>query len=445
MATLPETLRQTTGDGDIANGDRCPWCDQPISHQKFEEIRGRIEAQERQRSAEVEGRLKREVAQAKTEAQAKIKAEVDAARTDAAAAIEAAKRDAAAKVLTATAEARKAAQTELAPKLAEVEKAKADAERIKRESAASVKAATEEAEREAQKALAPKLAAAESAKKTAEQQLQVLRANQQAALNQKLQEQRGVLEKANTDAVNAERAKNFNEKQKLEGKLQQLQRQLQGKTADELGEGAEIDLLEVLKGEFPEDDIRRVGKGKEGADILHKVVDKGRDCGSIIYDSKNRSAWRNDYVTKLRGDQLAAKADHAVLATQVFPAGARQLHLQDGVIILNPARTIVVAAVLRNHIMQTHTLRLSREARTDKTARLYDFITSERCAQLLEQIETETDDMLDLDVKEKKLHDATWKRRGQLIRSVQRVHVEFTSELDRIVGGPTVVRAAAET
>ena len=292
---------------------------------------------------------------------------------------------------------------------------------------------------------APKLAEAENSRKKAEGQLQVVTANQQASLNERLLEQRGVMEKTKTDAVNAEKSKNFDERLKLEEKLQQMQRQLQNKTADELGEGAELDLLEVLKEEFPEDDVRRVGKGKEGADIIHTVKDGGRECGRIVYDSKNRSAWRNDYVSKLRADQLAAKADSAILATHVLPAGARQMHVQDGVIVLNPARTVVVVEVLRNHIVQMHTLRLSSVARTDKTAKLYDFIASDRWAQLVDQIEAETDHMLELDVKEVKAHEATWKRRGQLIRSVQRARGELTSEVDRIIGGPAVIRAVEET
>jgi hypothetical protein len=37
-------------------------------------------------------------------------------------------------------------------------------------------------------------------------------------------------------------------------------RALENKTAEELGEGAEVDLFESLKSEFPEDNIRRVPK-----------------------------------------------------------------------------------------------------------------------------------------------------------------------------------------
>jgi hypothetical protein len=90
--------------------------------------------------------------------------------------------------------------------------------------------------------------------------------------------------------------------------------------------------------------------------------------------------------------------------------------------------------MLRKHMVQSHAVRLSNQARDHKTARLYEFITSERGMHLLEQIDTLTDDMLDLDVKEKKAHDATWKRRGELLRSVQRARADFTGQIDQIIG-----------
>ena len=47
-----------------SSADRCPWCDQPITHDKFEEIHARIAAQERERTAQFERRLTERVAQA---------------------------------------------------------------------------------------------------------------------------------------------------------------------------------------------------------------------------------------------------------------------------------------------------------------------------------------------------------------------------------------------
>lgn len=395
MSALASSSFAASPDGHIlAADDRCPWCDQAIPHERFDEIHRRIQAKERERSAELERRLKDQVARDKALIEAKAKGDIELAQKAAVAAIENAKGEAARREVAARAEARKAAESAVAPKLAE----------------------------------------AEQAKKVAEQQLQALRLAQEGTLSERLKEQREALEKANLEAVNAEKAKAFNNTLKLEEKLQEMQRQLQKKTSEELGEGAEVDLFEALKSEFPRDQITRVNKGAAGADIIHTVVHGEKVCGCIIYDSKNRNAWRNEYATKLRQDQLAAKADHAILSTAVFPAGARQLHIQDGVVVVNPARVIVLVQMLRKHMLQTYTLRLSANARDQKTVQLYDFITSERCSQLLDQFETVSEDMLDLEVKEKKAHDATWRRRGELIRSVERAHANFSVEIQRIIG-----------
>ena len=382
-------------DADGANSETaaelCPWCEQPIPHERFEEIRARITAKERERSLEVAATLQADFAREQMEAEAAAKTRIELVQQEAATAMEAA-----------------------------TQKAAADIEAAK--SAAEV-------------ALAPKLAKAEQDKKAVEDQLEAVKATQDAALNQRLQEQREVLDAAQTAAVNAEKAKAFEEKLKLEEKLQQLQRQLQGKSAGELGEGAELDLFEALRGEFPDDQIKRIPKGVAGADIIQEVFDDRELCGRIVYDSKNRNAWRNDYVTKLRKDQIAAKADQAILTTQVFPAGARQLHNKDGVIVTNPARVVAIVQLLRRGIVHTHTLRLSNEERDEKMGSLYDFVTSDRCKQLFEQVEITSQDLLDLDVKEKRAHDATWKQRGELVRSTQRTHGDISAEIDRIVGG----------
>ena len=213
-----------------------------------------------------------------------------------------------------------------------------------------------------------------------------------------------------------------------------MQRQLKKQRADELGEGAEIKLFDALKDEFPRDDIRRVKKGVSGADILHTVINNGRACGTIIYDSKNSTAWRDDYVAKLIRDQTAAKANHAILSTFKFPAGASQLEVRDGVIIVNPARAVAIARIIRRHMLLVQTLRLSKTERTKKIAALYDFITSERCALLLGRIDSESESLLDLQAAEMKAHENHWKKEGLLLRSIQKVKAEFETEIESIIG-----------
>ena len=118
------------------------------------------------------------------------------------------------------------------------------------------------------------------AKEAAETQATTLAASQQ----ERLDEQRAALDSAKDEAVNAEKAKAFDEKLKFETQLKDLARQLEKKTADELGEGAEVKLLDDLKEQFEGDIFTHIGKGNPGADIIQEVVHNGKVCGKIVFE-----------------------------------------------------------------------------------------------------------------------------------------------------------------
>ena len=282
-------------------------------------------------------------------------------------------------------------------------------------------------------------AKAENDKRVAEDQARQLKARQNELVKTEtakaLQNQRAALEKEKTDALHRAQAQGFEKNQKLEKQVDALKRQLEQKSAAELGEGAEIDLYESLREHFEGDKIRRIKKGQPGADIMHEVVQHGRVCGSILYDSKNHRAWRNDFVEKLKTDQLAAKADHAILTTSVFPSGAQQICVQGDVIIANPARVVDLVTIVRAQIVQAHRLRLGAEERVRKTEALYEFINSGRCQQLMTRYEAIAEGLLELEEKEVEGHKRTWERRGKLIRDAQKVHANLRAEIDRIIEG----------
>jgi hypothetical protein len=481
----------------------CPWCEQPVPHDRFEEISSRFEARENERIAEITARLREQAAREKAEAEENFRAQIELVRAEGNLALDCLREESEVSVVAARVEGRNEAevaakeqltglerayresQTKLEVKVNQAEQARSDAEQLalslnelleqvqndnaktiealRQESAAIVATAREEgksaaevamqgqiaeAERLATEAIETmqiKVAEAEQAKQTIATQLEELTQRHDTIVKERVEEVREVLERDKIDAVNAEKARAFDENLKLAGKVQELQRQLDDKSAEELGEGAEIDHYEALKAEFPGDRITRVGRGESGADIVHLVVHNSIECGTIIYDSKNRNAWRSEYVAKLAQDQMAARAEHAILSTQKFPTGERQLCMRDGVIVANPARVVALVQVLRRHVVMAHTLRLSNEARTQKTAALYAFITSERCSQFFERIGTHTEDLLELQVKEQKAHTTNWKRQGELIRSVQRVSAEMSSEIDVIIGTCSVADDAYES
>ena len=287
-----------------------------------------------------------------------------------------------------------------------------------------------------------KLVEAEQAQLGAQQELAALKAAQDTAVELRVEERAATLKEERDAAVLAERTRSFEETQALRQKLEDLTRKLEGKSAHELGEGSEIDLFEQLRDAFQGDHIQRVPKGVNGADVIHEVVHNGRVCGKIIYDAKNRDSWQNGFATKLKADKLAQAADHAVLSSNKFPKDKSQIHAQDGVIVANPARVLVIAEILREQIVRMHELRASKEAREEKTVALYTFVTSDHFKQLLEQVEAQAGKILELDSKEQEAHRRIWDQRGKLIRTIQKARADLTFEVDRIIGtagnGPQV-------
>jgi hypothetical protein len=375
MSLFQSSSRQQIKPHTHTCGDRCPTCDQPIAQDIARQIEQRLGEQ---RAAALQ--------QAKAEAEAAASKRLAAERQ------------------TIQAQAEQAAMAKLTEMQA-------------------------------------RLAQADLARVNVEQQMAALQQDQQAAIDKRVAEvQESLLRKAEDlqrekdAAVLAERTKAFEDQQKLQAKLQDLQRQLEKKSAHELGEGSEIDLYEQLKSAFDGDRIQRVGKGVNGADVIHEVIHNGKVCGKIVYDAKNRNAWQNEFVSKLRADKIAQAADHAILSSNKFPKDTAHVHYQDGVIVAQPARVVAIVHLLRDQIVRMHELRISKEGREQKSVELYAFITSEHCKSLLDQVETQTGRMLELESKEQEAHRRLWDARKKLINSVQKARSDLVFEIDRIIG-----------
>ena len=62
--------------------------------------------------------------------------------------------------------------------------------------------------------------------------------------------------------------------------------------------------------------------GGGGADILHKVISNaGSQCGKIYYESKRTKAFNQEWIKKLKDDNLQICADALVLITETLPNG----------------------------------------------------------------------------------------------------------------------------
>jgi hypothetical protein len=458
-------------------GELCPVCDQPISNEKAEQVHIRINARDRELSDAVGARLKEQFAAERVQIEANARVQTDRLAQDHAVAMEATKADAARKeaaaqetsqrqidklmranadlqalaneqIATVRAEAAqkeaaaheegsKAAHSAAQQQIADLTQAKTDADAAAKQRIAlleqansDVRAAAqqqvalaERAKAEAETAAVERIAAAEAARLAAE-----------SGVDARLQEQRDALERDKAAALNERDAKHFENTQKIKDKLDETVRKLEQKTAEELGEGAHLNLLEELKAEFEGDVIRRIARGTPGADVVHEVMENGKLCGKIVYDSKNRAQWRTEYATKLREDMIAAGADHAVLSLLKFPSETRQLDIREGVILANPARVTMIAKMLRDSIVQSHCLRLSTEEREKKQGELYAFMTGDRFRQHMDSLGSGTDKLLEIEVAEEKAQRMVRERRGAIIQGLRKTEGNLRADVGRIIG-----------
>lgn len=384
--------------------ETCPLCEQPIAAEQRAEISARIKLRQQEEEAARTAELGRQVDRA----------------VKAATASQAQKHDQVLEQLKA----------QLQKKDEDAEKI---AERIRKQTLA-----------EAQKEHEAALKNERQKHRSAEQQNKVLVARieqfQQTrdkdigkAVESETRKIREILAKDKDDALNKKDARHFGELQKLQIKLQAAQRQLEKERADNLGDGQEVDIFNDLKAAFPRDDINRIAKGEPGADIRHDIIYRGKVCGTILYESKNRLRWCKEYAAKLRKDQIAAKADYAILASIKFPAGTRDVTVFDNVLVSNPRHIVTLAGLLRDTTISMHKLRLSAGQRDKKRDEVYKFVTSNRCAQLLTRQQEVAESLVNLDKKELKQHEKIWNDRGTMLRQLEKAQADFRGEIEYIV------------
>jgi hypothetical protein len=137
-------------------------------------------------------------------------------------------------------------------------------------------------------------------------------------------------------------------------------------------------------------------------------------------------------VAKLRQDKVEANAEHAILATTVFPAGEREISIQSSVIVISPAHTVHIVQLLRQAMITAHVKGLSSKERASKMTRLYDFMISESYRTKFAEANKLTDDVLKVEEQEKTAHDNVWRKRGALLKQMQYVLREIQTEVSAI-------------
>lgn len=248
------------------------------------------------------------------------------------------------------------------------------------------------------------------------------------------------------DQVSLEKEKEYsekikNEKQKIRKqvdeensmKIKELQKQLedQKELAEEMkrkvdqhstqlqGEVQELAIEEWLKDNFPIDTIIEIKKGARGPDCRQIINTRVKEnCGSIYYESKRTKDFGKGWIEKFKNDIREHGANMGILVTDVMPPGMERMGLRDGVWVCSYEEFKALCYVIRENIIAIDLAVSSQENKGDKMVMLYDYLTSNEFKLQIEGIiEGYMQMQADLET-EKRSIVGHWKKREKQLKKV---------------------------
>lgn len=226
--------------------------------------------------------------------------------------------------------------------------------------------------------------------------------------------------------------------EELKRKAEQGSQQLQGEAQELVLEGA-------LRARFPFDAVEPVAKGEFGGDVLQRVFNpSGQACGAILWESKRTKSWSDSWLSKVKGDQRAAKADLALIVSEALPRGVTTFGLVDGVWVTGASCAMAVAVALRESLILMSGVRNASEGQASKSALMYDYLTGPRFRHRVEAIVERFTEMQEDLARERRTMTRLWARREQQIHAVVDSTSGLYGDLQGIAGRSMIDIAALE-
>lgn len=195
-------------------------------------------------------------------------------------------------------------------------------------------------------------------------------------------------------------------------------------------------LKELLAQNFPIDIISDVEKGIKWADIIQEVRnDFGQSVGVIAWESKNTKAWSDSWVEKLKEDRLRVNADVSILVTAVLPKEVDKFGLYKWVWLVEWSYVLPIAMMLRGQIESMAHLRTSLVSKDEKMEVLYNYLTSAKFKDKVENIIDAFRQMQDQVAEERRAFESRWKKREALLEQVIKNTGGMYGDLGGVLGG----------
>lgn len=228
------------------------------------------------------------------------------------------------------------------------------------------------------------------------------------------------------DTLEKERKRRDADTARLHRRVEELNRRLERVQNERRGEEAEVELYAALKKEFPSDHVERVGRGKRGADVLHRLIVRGVEVGCIIYESKDTQKWNKSFVAKARTYRRRYQTPYVVVVSRTMPPRKEGLCVVGDIPVVQPRMAVALAGIIRDAVVELARLRDSSKGRAAKAQKLHDYVTSNEFVSRFRDIAEAVAELSERQQAERDWHERDWVKRDELRARIasSRQHVD---------------------
>lgn len=206
-----------------------------------------------------------------------------------------------------------------------------------------------------------------------------------------------------------------NEILNLKNSIKELETKSSQGSQQAQGEVGEVLIEETLRRNFPLDKISEVKKGQNGEDVKLKVMKNREEAiGLISIESKYAKNFSAGWVSKLKQDMIASKADFGLIVTLDLPDNPSDYE-GDALYICGFHEYELICKLLRNTLFDMHRLTGVQANKLDKANQVYDYVTSIEFAQKLRQLVDLIKDEREILSREKRFMEQSFAKREKLI------------------------------
>ena len=272
-------------------------------------------------------------------------------------------------------------------------------------------------------------------------QLQEVQKNQEANVKVEVRKQVADAEASQRSRLEQEFGKRDKQLQATLTRVQEqnaeLSRRVERLSAGDRGEFNEEEILAQLSRAFPDDDIERTRRGQRGADIFQHVRVRTDgdfiEAGLIIYECKDTLHWNNSFITQMKAQAKLHRTPYAILVSRCFPRGSQNLAVIDGIVVVEPARSVALAEVMRRMVIETYRSGAVTGSRVEKTAELFRFVSSMEFRQKFDSLSEANDALQASLTRERQSHQRVWTERERLYHAMGDATIEIDSRFKAIL------------